>query len=112
VCKKVKEIVNEGKSWSSQELERFEGRAEVNGKTYFVKVIGGEAVEEEQNGKTLLRIKIKAEVGRVQGAVVVDRVVSEYTITYSRRGRHNAAVGFARLVRPPGRGQTPRDLLL
>jgi hypothetical protein len=102
VCKKVKEIVNEGKSWSSQELERFGGRAEVNGKTYFVKVIGGEAVEEEQNGKTLLRIKIKAEVGRVQGAVVVDRVVSEYTITYSRRGRHNAAVGFA-----TARGDTP-----
>jgi hypothetical protein len=95
VCKKVKEIVNEGKSWSSQELERLEGKAEVNGKTYFVKVIGGEAVEEEQNGKTLLRIKIKAEVGRVKDGQIEDRVVSEYTITYSRHGRKNMAVGRA-----------------
>jgi hypothetical protein len=59
---------------------------EVNGKKYKVKVIGGEAVEEKQNGRKLLRIKITAEVGSVR---------SEYTITYSRRGRNNVAVGRA-----------------
>jgi hypothetical protein len=96
VCKKVNEIVEKGRSWSSQELERFKDRVEVNGKTYVVKVTGwGAEIEKSQNDKKLLRIKIKAEVGRVQGAVVVDRVEREYIITYSRRGRNNAAVGYA-----------------
>jgi hypothetical protein len=58
----------------------------VNGKTYVVKVIGGEAVEEKQNGRKLLRIRITAEI---------DGVKSDYTITYSKRGRDNAAVGRA-----------------
>jgi 23S rRNA pseudoU1915 N3-methylase RlmH len=104
VCEKVKEIVEEGKSWSSQTLERFEKKVEVNGKTYVVKVIGGEAVEEKQNGKKLLRIKITAEVGRVEGEHIVDRVVREYTITYGRYGR-NAALGYAtaRADAPGGR---------
>jgi hypothetical protein len=85
VCEKVKEIVEEGRAWGSLELN-FEKKVEVNGKTYVVKVKGGEAaVEEKQNGKTLLRIKIKAEV---------DGVKSDYTITYGRRGR-NVAVGRA-----------------
>jgi hypothetical protein len=95
VYEKVQKIIDEGRSWGSQTLKDFKEVVEVNGKTYFVKVTGGEAVEEKQNGKTLLRIKIKAEVGRVQGAVVVDRVVSEYTITYSRRGAINATVDYA-----------------
>jgi Fe2+ transport system protein FeoA len=96
VYEKAKEIIDWGRSRSSQELERFEKKAEVNGKTYFVKVTGwGAEIEESQNGKALLRIKIKAEVGRVQGAVIEDRVVYEYTITYSRRGAINAAVGYA-----------------
>jgi hypothetical protein len=96
VCKKVEEIVKKGKAWSSQELEGFEKRVEVNGKTYFVKVTGwGAEIEESQNGKALLRIKIKAEVGRVQGAVIEDRVEREYTITYSRRGRKNMVKGSA-----------------
>jgi hypothetical protein len=67
----------------------------VNGKTYVVKVIGGEAVEEDRGGRKLLRIRITAEVGRVEGGHIVDRVVREYTITYGRRGRDNAAVGYA-----------------
>jgi hypothetical protein len=44
----------------------------------------------------LLRIRITAEVGRVEGEhTIVDRVVREYTITYSRRRADNAAEGYA-----------------
>jgi hypothetical protein len=77
----------------------------VNGKTYVVKVIGGEAVEEKQNGKKLLKIRITAEVGRVEGEHIVDPVVREYTITYGRYGRNNAVAGFAtaRADAPGGR---------
>ncbi len=32
-----------------------------------MKVIGGEAVEEDRDGRKLLRIRITAEVGRVEG---------------------------------------------
>jgi nucleotide-binding universal stress UspA family protein len=96
VYRKAEEIVEEGMSRGSQKLERFEKTVEVNGKTYVVKVIGGEAVEEKQNGKTLLRIKITAEV---------DGVRSEYTITYSRRGADNVVKGSAtaRADAPGGR---------
>jgi hypothetical protein len=51
-----------------------------------VKVIGGGAeFDEGRNGKTLLRIKITAEV---------DGVRSDYEITYGRYSRNNA-LGFA-----------------
>jgi hypothetical protein len=95
VCEKAEEIVEKGKARGSIKPEGFEERVEVNGKTYVVKVIGGEAVKEKRNSKTLLRIKITAEVGRVEGEHIVDRVVREYTITYSRRGGDNAAVAYA-----------------
>jgi hypothetical protein len=95
VYEKATRIVDEGKERGSLTLKSFEMEVEVNGKTYVVKVIGGEAVEEEQNGKTLLRIRITAEVSRVEGGHIADRVVREYTITYSRYGKHNAAVGLA-----------------
>jgi len=86
VYKKVLEIVNEGKSWGSLRLEGFEGRVEVDGKIYVVKVTGwGAEIEEDRGGRKLLRIRITAEV---------DRVVREYTITFGRYGR-NAAVGHA-----------------
>jgi hypothetical protein len=76
----------------------------VNGKTYVVKVRGGEAVEEDRGGRKLLRIRITAEVGRVEGEHIVDRVVHEYTITFSRR-TDNAAIGraYARSDAPGGR---------
>jgi hypothetical protein len=41
-------------------------RNEVDGKKYKVKVIDGEAVEEDRGGRKLLRIKITAEVSRVE----------------------------------------------
>jgi hypothetical protein len=86
VRKKVEEIVKKGKERGSLKLERFEKKVEVNGKTYVVKVIGGEAVEEGRGGKKLLRIKITAEV---------DGVRSDYEITYGRYGSNNVARGFA-----------------
>ena len=68
----------------------------MDGRRYVVKIIDGEAVKEEQNGKTLLRIRITAEM---------DGVRRDYVITYSRRGNNNAAVGFAvaRADAPGGR---------
>jgi len=81
-----------------------------------VKVIGGGAVEEGEGGRKLLRIRITAEVGRVEGEhtivdcvegehTIVDCVVCEYTITFSRRTADNAAVGYAtaRASAPGGR---------
>jgi hypothetical protein len=105
VYRKAEEIVEEGKARRSLELERFEKKVEVDGKTYVVNVKGGEAVEEDRGGKPLLRIKITAEVGRVEGEHIVDRVEREYTITYGRYGADNAAVGFAvaRADAPGGR---------
>jgi hypothetical protein len=47
---------------------------------------GGAELEERQDGKTLLRIKITAEV---------DGVRREYAITFGRYGEDNAAIGFA-----------------
>jgi len=94
VRKKAEEIVEEGRARSSLKLEDFEKKFEVNGKTYVVKVIGGEAIEEDRGGKKLLRIRITAEVGRVEGEHIVDRVVREYIITFGRYGR-NMVLGFA-----------------
>ncbi len=106
VRKKAEEVVKEGKARGSLQLEGFEERVEVNGKTYVVKVIGGEAVEEDRGGRKLLRIKITAEVGRVEGEhTIVDRVVREYTITFGRYGDDNETRGFAyaRTDAPGGR---------
>jgi hypothetical protein len=95
VYEKVKEIIEEGWSWGSLELN-FEKWVEVNGKTYVVKVIGGGAeFDEDRGGRKLLRIRITAEVDGVRG---------DYVITYSRRGARNAAVGFA-----VARGNAPED---
>jgi hypothetical protein len=95
VYEKVKKIIAEGRARGSLKLERFEKWVEVNGKTYFVKVTSGEAVEENQNGKLLLRIKITAEVGYVKDGQIEYRVEREYTITYSRQRADNAAKGVA-----------------
>jgi hypothetical protein len=105
VYEKAKEIVEKGKERGSLELKDFEKEFEVNGKKYKVKVTGwGAEFDEGRGGRKLLRLKITAEVSRVEGEHIVDRVVREYTITYSRRGR-NAAVGlaYARADAPGGR---------
>ncbi len=67
-------------------LKGFVKEVEVDGSRHKVKVIDGGAVEEDRGGRKLLRIKITAEVGGVR---------REYTITYGRYGRNNAAKGFA-----------------
>jgi len=95
VRKKVEEIVKKGKERGSLTLKGFKERVEVNGKTYVVEVKGGEAVEEDRDDRKLLRIKITAEVSRVEGGHIVDRVESEYEITYGRYHK-NAAVAYAR----------------
>jgi len=96
VRKKAEEVVEEGKARGSLRLEGFERKVEVGGMEYVVKVIGGGAVEEGRGGRKLLRIKITAEVGRVEGEhTIVDRVVREYTITFGRYGKLNAVVGYA-----------------
>jgi hypothetical protein len=96
VYRKAEEIVKEGRSRGSLTLEGFEKEVEVNGVKYKVKVIGGEAVEEDRGGRKLLRIKITAEVGRVEGGhTIVDRVVREYTITFGRYGGDNVVLGYA-----------------
>jgi hypothetical protein len=105
VRKKAEEIVEGGKAWGSLTLKDFKKEVEVDGKTYVVKVIGWSAEpEESKSGKPLLRIRITAEVGRVEGEHIVDRVVREYAITFSRR-TDNAAVGraTARADAPGGR---------
>jgi hypothetical protein len=96
VRKKAEEIVEEGKVRRSLTLKGFEKRVEVGGREHVVKVIDGGAIKEKQNGKTLLRIWITAEV---------DGVTREYKITYSRSGADNAAVGrtVARADDPDGR---------
>jgi len=95
VRKKAEKIIEEGKERASLKLKDFEKELEVNGRTYVVKVIGGEAVEEDRGGRKLLRIRITAEVGRVEGEHIVDPVVREYTITFGRYGDDNEARGFA-----------------
>jgi len=107
VHEKAEEIVKRGKEVASLRLEGFEGRVEVDGRIYVVKVTGwGAEIEEKQDDNKLLRLKITAEVGRVEGEhTIVDRVVREYTITFGRYGRNNKAMGFAtaRADAPGGR---------
>ncbi len=84
-------------SRASLKLKGFEGVIEVGDREYVVKVIdGGAEFDVGKGGKTLLRIRITAEVGCVEGEhTIVDRVVREYTITYGRRGKLNATTGYA-----------------
>ncbi len=97
VYEKVREIIEEGKARGSLTLKGFEKEVEVEGRRHVVKVVGWSAeLKESQSGKKLLRIRITAEV---------DRVRSDYEITYSRSKTDNAAVGraYARADAPGGR---------
>jgi len=93
VYRKVEEIAERGRAMGSLRLEGFE--KEVDG--HLVKVIsGGAEFGKGRSGKTLLRIKITAEV---------DGVRSDYEMAFGRYGRNNKAVGFAvaRADAPGGR---------
>ncbi len=111
VYEKAKEIVEEGKARGSLTLRGFEKEVEVNGRRHVVRVIDGGAVEEDRGGRKLLRIRITAEVGRVEGEhTIVNRVVREYTITYSRRGTDDAAEGYAYAsAKAPGGRETDAE---
>jgi hypothetical protein len=104
VYRKVEEIVKEGKTRGYLKLEGFEKKVEVDGREHMVRVIGGGAeFDEGKGGKKLLRLKITAEV---------DGVRRDYTITYSRRGKLNAIMGFAvaRADAPGGREEDAERL--
>jgi hypothetical protein len=96
VYEKASKIIDEGKARGSLTLKGFEKEVEVDGRRHVVKVIDGGAVEEGRDGRKLLRIKITAEV---------DRVRSDYVITYGRRGAGNRSEGiaYARADAPGGR---------
>ncbi len=104
VRKKAEEIVEKGKARRSQTLKDFKMEVEVNGRRYVVKVIDGEAVKEDRGNRKLLRIEITVEVSYVEGEHV-GRVERKYTITYSRRGKTNTAMGrtYASVNAPGGR---------
>jgi len=105
VYEKAAKVVEGGASWGSLTLERFKKKVKVGGVKYKVKVLGGGAAEEGRGGRKLLRIKITAEVRRIEGGRVADRVVREYTITFGRYGKLSAVRGFAvaRAGAPGGR---------
>jgi len=98
VYEKAEEIVRRGREMGSMRLTDIKGReVDVEGRRHVVSVLGGGAQSEEGgSGRTLLRIKITAEV---------DGVRREYTMTFSRRGADNAAKGraYARADAPGGR---------
>jgi len=97
VYEKAKKIIEEGMLRVSLKLEGFEKKVEVNGRMHVVKVIsGGAEFDKGRSCKKMLRIKITAEV---------DGIKSEYTITYGRYGKPNAAVGraYAMADAPGGR---------
>jgi len=88
VYEKAKEVVEEGRARGSLRLADVR-KAEVyiKGRRHVVDVIGGGAQPERgRSGKTLLRIAITAEVDGVRG---------DYTMTYGRYGKNNAAKGYA-----------------
>ena len=89
-------MVEEGRARGSLTLKDFEKKVEVDGKKRKVEVIDGEAVEEDRDGRKLLRIRTTAEVGGV---------LRDYEITYGRYGKDNAAVGraYASAKAPGGR---------
>jgi len=93
VYEKAKEIVKEGKERGSLTLKGFEKEVKVEGKKHVVKVIDGSAeFDVGRGGRKLLRIRIIAEVGGVR---------RDYTITYGRYGKINAAIGYATVRADP-----------
>jgi hypothetical protein len=88
VHEKALEVVDRGREVGSLRLTDIKGaEVFVGGKRHVVTVLGGGAQPEGSNsGKTLLRITITAEIDGVRG---------EYTITFGRYGKINAAVGRA-----------------
>jgi hypothetical protein len=97
VYEKAREVVKRGREAGSLSLADVKGaEVEVGGRRHVVDVLGGGAeFEKSWSGRTLLRIKITAEV---------DGVRRDYEITFGRYGK-NEAVGraAARADAPGGR---------
>ncbi len=98
VYRKAEEIVKRGREVDSLRLTDVRGaEVFVGGKKYVVTVLGGGAeLERSKSGKTLLRIRITAEVGGVR---------RDYMMTFGRYGADNEARGhaYARADAPGGR---------
>ncbi|MFP3252216.1 MAG: hypothetical protein RXO32_10885 [Thermoproteus sp.] len=105
VYEKAEEVVGEGRAVGSLRLADVRGaEVEVGGKRHVVTVLGGGAQPERSwSGRTLLRIKITAEV---------DGVRRDYTMTYGRYGKNNAALGLRRGEgrRAGGQGDRRREI--
>jgi hypothetical protein len=88
VYEKAEEVMERGRTRGSLRLTDVRGaEVEVGGRRHVVDALGGGAQPERgRSGRTLLRIKITAEV---------DDVGRDYTMTYGRYGKNNAALGFA-----------------
>jgi len=88
VYEKAEEVVEEGRAVGSLSLADVRGaEVFVGGRKHIVNVLGGGAeFGRGRGGRTLLRIKITADIDGVKG---------DYTMTYSRYGADNAAVGYA-----------------
>ncbi len=88
VYEKAEEVVDRGRAVGSLRLADVKGaEVDVGDRRHVVDVVGGGAqFDEGKGGRTLLRIKITAEV---------DGVRRDYTITFGRHGKNNAALGFA-----------------
>jgi len=98
VYEKALEVVDRGRAVGSLRLADVRrAKVEAGGGKHAVTVLGGAAeVGRSRRGKPLLRIRIAAEV---------DGVRRDYTISFGRYGRKNAAVGYAvaRADAPGGR---------
>ncbi|MFP3349713.1 MAG: PaRep2b protein, partial [Thermoproteus sp.] len=105
VYEKALEIVDRGREVDSLKLADVRGaEVFVGGKRYVVDVLGGGAqTERSGSGRTLLRITIAADIAEKEARG--DGVRGEYTITFGRYGKDNAAVGYAvaRADAPGGR---------
>jgi hypothetical protein len=113
VYEKAEKIVEWGKKWGSLKLADIrEVEVEVEGEKYVVTVTGGGAKIEGE----LLRlwitavVKVKDRGAEIEGKLATTACVRgeancNYTITYSRRGKRNEAVGraTARADAPGGR---------
>ncbi|MFP3213390.1 MAG: PaRep2b protein, partial [Thermoproteus sp.] len=105
VHEKALEVVDRGREVDSMRLTNIKGaEVFVGGKRYVVDVLGGGAqTERSGSGRTLLRITIAADIAEKEARG--DGVRGEYTITFGRYGKDNAAVGYAvaRADAPGGR---------
>jgi hypothetical protein len=105
VYEKALEIVKRGREVGSLKLADVRGaEVDVGGRKHVVTVLGGGAQPERSgSGRTLLRITIAADIAEKEARG--DGVRSEYTITFGRYGKNNAAVGYAvaRADAPGGR---------